>query len=157
MQDAQSAAQLRAALAVLLPAEFGLSIKQTAASLGRNPIWVSRTRNQYLAGKTEFAGPEARGGRRNQLFPDAKEVELVKVAIMNAGRTWRSVRKELRDLFLKKSDIDPADSTITAILSRTAPKLLPDGDVWELQRWRLKLAEIYRAERDLHSMIKSHR
>jgi hypothetical protein len=157
VREAQSAAQLRAALAVVLPVDCGLSARETGVALGRQAAWVSRTRNQYMSGKAEFSGLEARGGRRNQLFTDAKEIDLVKEAIINSERSWQSVRRELRLVLMKETDSDPAESTISAMLSRVAPKIVPGCDVWDLRKWRHKVAAMLRTEKELHSFMFPYR
>lgn len=151
VRSTQSAAQLRAALAVLLPAEVGLTIEQTARALGRNPSWVSRTRNRFISGDADFAGPEARGGRRRQLLTPARELALVKQALVRNRGSWRHLRQDLRELLQTELDSDPAASTVTAILTRAAAQLLPNGKIWELNRWSGHLAEICRTEAHLAS------
>ncbi|MEJ8837628.1 helix-turn-helix domain-containing protein [Ramlibacter sp. AN1133] len=150
MKVTDSAAQLRAALAVLLPAQQGLSLTQTAAALGRNPTWVSRTRNAYMEGQAHFAGLEARGGRRGGMMASLEmEVSLVKEAILKSADTGRSVRQQMRELLVKQRGTDPSPSTITAILERTAPRLLSNGNAREVERWSARLAEVYKAEAEL--------
>jgi hypothetical protein len=145
LSQAQTAAHLRAAQAVLLPADHGLSVEQTAAILGRHPTWVSRTRNQYINGKSDFS-EEKRGGRRHQLLSADEEVAMVKRALLMARgpRGGKTIRLTLRALLLEKLGFAPSEGALTGILTRAAPKLVAGCTPNELEDWSVNLTAFWR-------------
>lgn len=65
--EAKSVDELRAAQAVVLPLEYGLSLAQTAGAVGVSVRWVSALRSRYLRiARGEEAPRPRRGGRRRQ-------------------------------------------------------------------------------------------
>jgi transposase len=70
--------QLRQAQAVVLPLEYGLSLKQTARAIGCSVTWTCRLRNRFLAGEIAGDGQrQARGGRRRQnMTPEQERTAL---------------------------------------------------------------------------------
>lgn len=122
--EADDADGLRVAQAVLLPL-LGLSLEQTAEIVGRSRYWVSRVRNQSLQGKSRT--PSKRGGRRRALVPEDEEVQLVRLAIQQPNEVFPhrrvTVRQALRALLDERSDNAVAESTVTAMLKRVAPKV----------------------------------
>jgi hypothetical protein len=123
---------LRAAQAVLLPL-LGLTLEQTAQVIGRDRYWVSRARNRVLRGEPP---PTQHGGRRRSLVKDDQEVVLVKKAISQAGAFQTAnpvtVRQALRALLDERTGQSVSESTITQILNRAAPKILPDANTSDL-------------------------
>ena len=83
------------------------------------------------------------------MLTPAREVELVKQALIKNRGSWRHLRQDLRELLGSELGSDPAESTVTAILTRAAAQLLPNGKSWELDRWSANLAEICRREADI--------
>lgn len=74
LASTHSAEQLRQALAVVLPLDYGLSLKQTAQVIGRSPTWTCRLRNRFLAGEVAGDGQRpTRGGRRHQNMTSEQE------------------------------------------------------------------------------------
>lgn len=73
---AETIEQLRQAQAVVLPLDFGLSMAQTAAAIGRSPAWTCRLRIRFLAGEI-VGGGQRRGGRRRQNMTLQQERELL--------------------------------------------------------------------------------
>ena len=61
MRTAKTADELRAAQAVVLPLDYGLSLAQTARVIGRSVPWTCRLRNRFLAGEI-VQGTHVRGG-----------------------------------------------------------------------------------------------
>ena len=68
----ESAGEIRRALAVALPVLHGLSLKETAAMVGRSETWVAKERRAFISEKT-LQGSQQPGGRRNQLIPAEEE------------------------------------------------------------------------------------
>ena len=87
LSQAQTVEQLRQAIAVLLPLDYGLSLEQTAQILGHSIMWTSRLRNRFLSGDVYDAAPR-RGGRFNQHMTEEQEYELIApyIAQANSGR-----------------------------------------------------------------------
>jgi transposase len=82
LRRAGSAAQLRAAQAVLFVDEHGLSLRQTAAMLGCSAATVSRLRRQFAAAPEEAGTVNERWGgrRRENLAPDQEQQLLEELA-----------------------------------------------------------------------------
>lgn len=88
----ETAADLRAALAITLPDQFGLTLKQTATALDRSVSWVAKTRARALADPEHAAPKTSHGGRRNQVLPAEEEdgfMEDVCRVYIKIHRDWR--------------------------------------------------------------------
>jgi transposase len=70
----KSLEQFRQAQAVVLPLRHGLSLEETAHSLGLAPRWVSRLRNRFIAGERVSETP-SRGGRHHACLTKEEEAE----------------------------------------------------------------------------------
>lgn len=145
VDSAKDADELRAAQATLLPL-LGYSLEQTAAVVGRDRWWVSRARNRFLRGES----PPKHGGRRTSIASEDQEMALVKRAVMTADYVWGrqryDVRSKLRDLLDRTSDRPPADSTITDMLNRVAPKVIRGATGTHLLQGANHLAWIWKLE-----------
>ncbi len=120
---------LRAAQSVLLPL-LGLTLQDTAEVVGRDRHWVSRARNRMLRDQPP---PSKHGGRRRFLMEEDREVALVKSAITQSA--WSqicTVRQALGDLLAQQTGHAVSTSTITQLLNRAAPKVLPGGTATQL-------------------------
>ena len=91
LTQAQTVEQLRQAIAVLLPLDYGLSLEKTAQIIGHTPIWTSRLRNRFLAGEVYDTAPR-RGGRYNQHMTEEREREIL------APHLAKSHRGEILDV-----------------------------------------------------------
>lgn len=103
-KSAETADQLRAALAVTMPLVLGLSLAQTGEAIGKSAAWVGRTRMRYIKGPRKEKLPEKRGGRRHSLIRPDLEVQAVRLAAKR-DRLGRRYIAELRKVlieFLKK-------------------------------------------------------
>lgn len=88
----QSAIELRRALAVALPVLHGLSLKQTAALVGRSETWVAKERSSFIKDSLRQLADRPSGGRRNQLIPAEEEdafMEMVCQRFMRVRTEWR--------------------------------------------------------------------
>ena len=75
---AKTVEELRAAQAVVLPLDFGLSLAQTADAIGVSLRWVTELRNRYrrIALGQEAPKPRRGGRQRQNLTPD-QETEFL--------------------------------------------------------------------------------
>lgn len=143
LQETLDVEELRAAQAYLLPLA-GLTLDQVALMLGRDRYWVSRTRNRFIRGQM----PLTHGGRRQSLVPEDQELAIVKRAFISPDRwAWRqgatTLRTNLRYWLGKETGADVAESTITAMLNRVAPKLLAGATAADLQRHCYSLRNLF--------------
>ena len=72
LRSSESARELRVCLAVILPTEHGLSIKDTASLLGRSSRWVSHVRKSFIEQGLSTTS-ENFGGRRVAYMSVAEE------------------------------------------------------------------------------------
>lgn len=94
-KTAETAAELRQALSVLLPVMHSLSLKETAALIGRSVTWVAKERLNFIQERPNSNESAERGGRRNQLIPADEEdafVELVCQRYIRVHSDWRTGR-----------------------------------------------------------------
>ena len=142
---------LRSAQAVLLPL-LGFTLEQTAQVVGRDRYWVSRARNRMLRGDPP---PKKHGGRRHALVTGDQEAVLVKKAIARAGafgpgvvqpHETVTVRQALRQLLDERAASPVSESTITKMLNRAAPKILPGGKANDLLNLAPALARLWHYE-----------
>jgi hypothetical protein len=77
--NAETVGELRMALAVVLPTEFGLSLEQVAGLVGKSVSWVSRSRSQIIAQSAarESVKRQGHGGRRNQILSREEELPFM--------------------------------------------------------------------------------
>lgn len=149
LRESKDAEAMREAQAFLLPLA-GLSLNQTALLLGRDRFWVSRARNRFIRGET----PQKYGGRRRSLVAEDQEIKLVKRAFLDPDPTGprqgtSSLRTNLRTLLEQSTGSKPAESTITLMLDRVAPKLIDGACGTDLQRVHFWLQRIFEYEQAL--------
>ena len=72
LRSSDSAREIRVCLAVILPTEHGLSIKDTANLLGRSSRWVSQVRKSFIEQGLSTVS-ENHGGRRRANMSMAEE------------------------------------------------------------------------------------
>jgi len=86
LPNAKSAREVRQLQALLLPVEFGLSLKQTAMVTGVSVGWISQLRNSLIKNKCFFCEHPKRGGRyHHNLTPD-EEVEFLAPFLEKTGK-----------------------------------------------------------------------
>ena len=145
MRQARTAEELRAAQAVLLPL-LGHSLDATASAVGRSRHWVSRTRNSLLRGE---APPARHGGRRQAILTETEELQLVRAAIQQSdGWSSQRLRPYVRAALDTCQGAPVAESTVTALLDRTAPHFLgiPNARGTDLDRAAFLLARIWHSQ-----------
>ncbi len=151
VREAQDAEGLRIAQAVLLPL-LGMSLDLTAEVVGRSRFWVSRVRNLSLRGGHDARAK--RGGRRRALLREDEELQLVRLAIEQPGVFQRmTVRRALRGLLDQRSKQPVAESTITAMLNRAAPRVLEGSRGGaDLEKVAFHLSRIWAFQAELGSV-----
>lgn len=70
--------EFRSALAVLLPAQVGLKLQQTANLLGVGTASVNRLQTRLLLGRTSSSGRRNWGGRQKSLLTVQAEIDFLK-------------------------------------------------------------------------------
>ena len=76
--SAKTAEELRAAQAVVLPLQFGLTIARTAEAMGISVGWASTLRNRFArVARGEEAPQQKRGGRRRQNLTADEEAQFL--------------------------------------------------------------------------------
>ena len=104
LSRAHSVKELRQAQAVVLPLEFGLSLKETAAIIGVSKGWASRLRTEFIRSGGEKKDKKIfHGGRRRQNMSHEEEVAFLapffekasKGGILVVGAIKEEVDKEL--------------------------------------------------------------
>jgi transposase len=78
LSKAKTAEELRQAQSVVMPLEFGLSIKQTARAIGVSPGWACQLRNRFIreGGISKEDKPLRGGRRRANMSPEEEEAFL---------------------------------------------------------------------------------
>lgn len=78
LKKARTAEELRQAQAVILPLEFGFSMKEVAGIIGASRSWACQLRTQFIrAGGKEAEEKRQRGGRRREnMSPEEESVFL---------------------------------------------------------------------------------
>ena len=143
--------RLRQAQAALFPL-MGVTLDHAAAMIGRDRWWTSRARNRYLRGEP----PPAHGGRRRAHFSSDEELELVKLAIrglVDRHYRRRSVRGALRELLDRRTDAPVAESTITDLIRRTAPRIIPGASAADIENVAWALRELWRLEERIAARV----
>jgi transposase len=147
LRDARTADELRVALAVVIPLEHGLSLRQTGELIGRSEAWVARERRRYIKGERPAA--RTRGGRRNQLMTADEETQIVRRGIMLSAYRWERARPKIREFIEEKVGRPIADSTLDSIIARVARRTVPDGTAADLRQLDRVLTEKWLRERVL--------
>ena len=74
----QSLDDFRSAMAVLLPAQVGLTLQETADLLGVGTASVHRMQTRLQVGRTSSSGLRNWGGRRQSLLTAQEEIDFLK-------------------------------------------------------------------------------
>ncbi len=78
LAEAKTVEELRQAQAVVLPLEFGLSLRQTAEAIGKSPRWTSKLREEFIRrGGSHPVDKPTRGGRRRQNMTPEEESDFL--------------------------------------------------------------------------------
>ena len=117
--QAQSALELRQALAVVLPLDAGLSLQQTARALGVSAGWVCQLRRRFIAAAGGGGGGVAsRGGRRHQLMTREEEAAVVAEHLATLVGSGSPDLKRLQAALQQRLGRPVARSTVHALWRR---------------------------------------
>lgn len=125
---AKTVEQLRQAQAVVLPLDYGLSLKATAQIIGVSVGWASQLRNEFIRGEAVGDGTTpARGGRRHAHFTPEREAELLEPFLERARTGGVLVVSEIKPALEAALGRPMALSTVYNLLHRHGwRKLAPD-------------------------------
>jgi transposase len=119
LQQARTAAELRAAQSVLFAAEYGLSLQQTAEMLGCSVPTVSRLRHWLKAAPARGPALHAEwGGRRRQNLSLAEEKRFLNAFKDQARGGQPIVLRSIWQAYEVKLGRSVPDSTIYRLLRR---------------------------------------
>lgn len=120
--------ELRQALAVLLPAEFGASLEQTARVLGVGRATVPRLQSGFQRRRTPGSrGPAHWGGRRRALMSAAEEIAFLKPWVERAQAGGVLVLSPIRAALAQALGQRVAASVVYRLLARHGwRKVAPD-------------------------------
>jgi hypothetical protein len=123
VRHAQSALELRQALAVVLPLDAGLSLQQTARVLGMSPGWVCQIRRRFIAATAAggAGGVAPRGGRRRQLMTRKEEAEVIAAHRAALDGAASPDLKRLQAVLQQRLGRPVARSTVHALWRRHVP------------------------------------
>lgn len=95
-------------MAVILPLLHGLSLRETASTLGRSHSWVATQRRKFIADPDyKRATSDRHGGRRNEIIPLDQEDALMDSVCehyVSVHRKWRSSWPSTMDF--KEQEVD---------------------------------------------------
>lgn len=120
--------ELREALAVLLPAEFGASLEQTARALGVGRATVPRLQRGFRQRRSPSdASPRRWGGRRRALMSPEEEVEFLRPWVAQAQAGGVLVLSPVRAALAQALGRRVAASVVFRLLARHGwRKVAPD-------------------------------
>jgi len=85
LQTSDSPREIHVCLAVILPTEHGISIKETAALLGRSTRWVNNARNAFIEQGISKVSDNY-GGRRKANMSIAEEAAFIN-SLLDGAKT----------------------------------------------------------------------
>jgi transposase len=119
--------EFRSALAVLLPAEVGLSLGMTASMLGVGTASVNRMQKRLESGTASPARQRNWGGRRHSLLPVGEEVEFLKPWAEEARDAGLLVLSPIRAALAQRIGHPVKASVVWRLLARHGwRKVAPD-------------------------------
>ena len=134
--------EFRSALAVLLPAEVGLSLEVTAAMLGVGTASVNRLQKRLAAGRAAAQRQRNWGGRRHSLLTFDQEVEFLKPWAEQACAAGILVLSPIRAALAQRVGHPVKASVVWRLLARHGwRKVAPDtrhpkNDPAVMQAWK---------------------
>jgi transposase len=147
LRTAQTAAELRAAQAVLLPLELGISIEETAKAIGRSIRWTCSMRTRYgRIARCEEEAPRTKRSLRNRAIATLEqEAQILNEVLVEAAQGGVVIVPPLKEKVEKRLGKRVALSTIYRMLARHGwRKLAPDtahpqGDAALREDWKKNL------------------
>jgi transposase len=141
--SAKTAEELRAAQAVVLPLQFGLSVARTAEAMGVSVGWASTLRNRFVRiARGDEAPKQKRGGRRRQNLSSEEEERFLAPFLDEAKSGGVIVVGPIRQALEEKLARKVALSSVYNLLHRHGwRKLAPDrrhpqADVEAQEAWK---------------------
>ena len=142
VKTTQSLDDFRSALAVLLPAEAGLTLANTAALLGVGTASVNRMQARFDAYRTSSSGKRNWGGRRKSLLTVQEEVEFLSPWAEKARPAGLLVISPIRAALAQRIGQPVKASVVWRLLARHGwRKVAPDtrhpkNDPKVMQAWK---------------------
>jgi transposase len=137
----RTANELRICQAVIFPLEYGMSIEQTAASIGRSISWTTHNRQSFITA-SGFTDKERPGGRKNANMSVSEEKAFLEPFIEKAKNGGILVVKDIHVALEKHLDRKVALASVYNLLHRNGwRKLAPDkkhveSDVQAQEDWK---------------------
>jgi transposase len=142
-RKARTAEELRQAQAVILPLDFGFSMKQVAGIIGVSRGWACQLRTQFIrSGGTKAEGKGQRGGRRRENMSREEEEVFLAPFLDKAATGGILVVGEIKNALDKRLGRKTALSSTYNLLHRhNWRKLAPDkrhpkADVAAQEEWK---------------------
>ncbi|SDY85261.1 winged helix-turn-helix domain-containing protein [Nitrosomonas sp. Nm33] len=147
LRTAKTAEELRAAQAVLLPLELGMSLEETAKAIGRSIRWTCSMRTRYCrVARCEEEAPRTKRALRNRAIATLEqEAQILDEVLAGAARGGVVVVPPLKEKIEERLGKRVALSTIYRMLARHGwRKLAPDsahpqGDAALREDWKKNL------------------
>ena len=117
----------RSALAVLLPARFGLTLQETASLLGMGTASVNRLQDRLHTGRTASSVRRNWGGRRQSLLTPQEEIDFLKPWAVQARSAGLLVLSPIRAALAQRVGHPVKASVVWRLLARHGwRKVAPD-------------------------------
>jgi len=132
----------RSALAVLLPAQAGLTLQETADMLGVGTASVNRLQTRFHLGRTSSSGRRNWGGRRKSLLTSQEEIDFLKPWAEQAREAGLLVLSPIRAALAQRVGHPVKASVVWRLLARHGwRKVAPDtqhpkNDPRIMQAWK---------------------
>lgn len=143
LSTARTVGELRQAQALILPLEFGHSLKETAAILGVSKGWACQLRRQFISMGDNDAGKKAgRGGRRRENLSYEEEKAFLAPFIEKAASGGILIVREMKQALDERLGRRTALASTYNLLHRHGwRKLAPDKrhpktDVETQEEWK---------------------
>ena len=119
VKHSSDAQEMRRALAVLLPAQHGLTLEETGRAIGRSRASVARMRAEFGQGLEEPERPRPRrGGRRREYMSVEQETAFVAPFFTQAKRGGILVVAPVKAAYELAIGRKVPDSTVYRLLAR---------------------------------------
>ncbi|HEX9595365.1 MAG TPA: winged helix-turn-helix domain-containing protein [Anaerolineales bacterium] len=140
---ARTVEELRAAQAVVLPLELGISLQRAAGLIGVSPGWACRLRNRFARiARGKEAPRSGRGGRYHHNLTPEQEVRFLEPFLATASQGGVLVVASIRQALEERLGRKVALSSIYNLLHRHGWRKLapdrrhPEGDPEAQQAWK---------------------
>jgi len=136
LKTARTADDLRAALAVVLPEKFDLSLAQTAAAIGRSVTRTSTLRNRFAPTPDQQPKRSKTALRNRALYSSDEEKEMLCDVLCQANKDKIFTVSKLMPLVEKKLGRTVALSTLHNMVKRNEFKVGVPNSSWpKVKAW----------------------